>query len=1562
MIEPDWGNFRAKFKGRDQQDKFEWFCKLLFCKEFKKPLGVSSYINQSAIETEPITNGDDVIGFQSKFYDTRLSTHKSDFVKSIKSSKEYYPNITKLILYTNQKWGKGKIKGELEKEAESLGITIEWRTGDYFESDFVCIQNEIIAKHFFRLEKSIFYVIEALKKHTANLLEDIRTQIIFAEKTIKIDRDNILSALKNSQDKTLILSGAGGTGKTAIIKNLFEQLEDSCAFYVFKATEFELKNINELIDNFELQDFIDAHKDINKKIIVIDSAEKLLDINNTAPFKEFLKSVTRNNWQLIFTTRDNYLENLNSDFFEFYNIKPTNIRIENLKLLELQQLAEKNSFLLPTDEKILELIRNPFYLKYLKFYKPTEQLNIVEFKSKLWNEVIRHNKPAREQCFLQIALKRANEGQFFVKLDFDINILDELSKDEILGYETAGYFITHDIYEEWALEKIIETAFIKKSDNKSFFECIGQSLPIRRSFRKWLSDKLLLERELVKYFIEDVIDNKNIASFWHDEILVSVLLSDYSEKFFDIFTRELLKNDFALLIKMNFLLRLACKEIDTEALKNLTGQNLDLFYLKFVLTKPKGQGWNSLIHYVFQNVEKIGYKNINFVLPIIYDWNSKFKQGETTRLSSLIALKYYEYTIKNKIYWSRDESKKQLLQTILYGCNAIKPELKSVFDNVIKNNWKQNSDPYYDLSKMILTTLDGIAISIVLPQSVLQLANLFWTATPKQTSYYDYSLDVENDFGLERHYPGYFPASAYQTPIYWILQASFEETIDFILDFTNKAIEFYSLHSKYKDVNEVVLSISDKIIVKQYHSNNFWLIYRTNSSAPYLLQSIHMALEKFLLEKFKDASAEVIESWLVYLLKESKSSSISAIVTSIVLAYPDKTFNMAVILFKTKEFFYSDFSRQLSERDAKPFGYGINYNHKLFEEERMKTCDDKHRKFHLENLFLHYQVFRNKGVSEAEVKNRQTILWQILDDYYAELSENKEDDKTWQICLARIDTRKMDITTKATDKGVEIYFNPKLEPELKEYSEETSEIYSEQMKYTSLSVWSSFRRENNQKYKDSNYQQYENTPSFAIQQIKEIFSDKNQLENICNRSVPANVCAVLIRDFFDAISAEEAIFCKDILLQYAALFLQKNFQYQVGDGIEPAFSVLSILLQKFPDEKYNIKQILLFSLFNKYLVNQLSNFNASPLAEIDKLWQTNFDDAQSILLGYLLLHQKYIELGRKPIESFYQENKNSLQKFIDNKLSLNDIDAVDKLSLETLKTAFQLIPNKTENLEHKTLIKIIVKVFTDKVFFKVCVQDERKKKHNEILNKALGTHLPTDNVIKDDKISYEIKHDFIKKLSSLILSCKYNEIQEYLERILDDFCNPDKITDYEIIADLFKEIIYAEDHLNSYENFWEVWNLFKPKIIEISKKNNWHIDAILKSYLFSQCIWKETAVEWHTFKDKDKRFFKEITTEIGHHPAVLYAMAKILNGIGSCYLDDGIAWISAMLSKNKELLTAKLEDDTIYYLEHISKKYIYKKRDEIKRIKQLKTDILVILDFLIDNGSVVGYMLRENIL
>jgi len=162
IIKPSWDIFKAKYT-ENPQENFEWFCYLLFCREYNKPNGILRYKNQSGIETNPVELNNEVIGWQSKFYEGKLSTHKDDLIGTLEKSKRDYPKITKIIFYTNLEWTQvHKKKGlqaektqaqiDSEKKAEELNIKIEWRTASYFESEFVSMTHKDISKYFFIYE------------------------------------------------------------------------------------------------------------------------------------------------------------------------------------------------------------------------------------------------------------------------------------------------------------------------------------------------------------------------------------------------------------------------------------------------------------------------------------------------------------------------------------------------------------------------------------------------------------------------------------------------------------------------------------------------------------------------------------------------------------------------------------------------------------------------------------------------------------------------------------------------------------------------------------------------------------------------------------------------------------------------------------------------------------------------------------------------------------------------------------------------------------------------------------------------------------------------------------------------------------------------------------------------------------------------------------------------------------------------------------------------------------------------------------------------------------------
>lgn len=1383
-----------------------------------------------------------------------------------------------------------------------------------------------------------------------------------------MDRRELLLNLNTDLERNsiIILGGEGGVGKTAVVKNLYNVLGNSIPFYIMKANEFEVNNVDLLFGDANFKDFIDVHNSDSKKIFVIDSAEKLMDLNNHNPFKEFLSEVLRTGWNVVFTARSQYLTDLDIHFIDHFNLRPSRINVSKLRQDELGNLAENHSFDLPNDYRLLELITNPFYLsEYLKFYTEGSNVGYLKFKKLLWNKIIKKGRPSREQCFLKIALKRANENQFFLTLDsHDIN-LEAFVQEGVLGYEITGYFITHDIYEEWALEKIIEAEYVKKESNMDFFEKIGDSIAVRRSFRNWISEQLFLEIASVKEFIEEIIEDEYLSGYWKDEVMIAVLLCDYSQYFFSSFKRIFLSKNRELLQRISFLLRISCKEVDD--VWQVESKKIDLLSINYIFTKPKGSGWNSLIQFVHNNMDEIGLKNANYLLPIIHDWNSKFKKGETTRFSSLLALKYFQWIKQEKIYISRNEDlMRKVLETILYGAGEIKLELAAIFDEVLNNNSKDHRSIYYDLIEMLLTKIFvNTEIVKALPEYVLKLGGLFWFRSDEQRDRIHSSLGVEEDFCIDEQIGNYFPASAYQTPIYWLLKTKFAQTINFILDFTNKTVEcFFKSELGQDEVETTQLYVEDKSY-KQYICNRLWNIYRGTQGAPYVLESIHMALEKVLLEVAKNTDTSTLECWLLYLLKNSKSASITAIVVSIVLAYPEKTFNVAINLFKTKDLFFYDTTRMVLDQNAKlqySIGYGINFNTKFYEDERIETCNDKHRTKTLEHIVRDYQFFRTNDINQEEAEQRQKAIWDVLDTYYEGLSEVSVEDeqiKTWKLYLARMDRRKMSPTFEEKDGNILISFNPELEPEVREYSKTSLRQNSEKMKYTSLKIWANYRIKNEEQYKQ--YINYEDDPKLALKEVREIVKDferlaqmetlneHNEYEDffLMNRSIPSEVSAVLIRDFRNLLTVEDKHFCKENILEAATSSFRANYHYQISDGVESAISVLPILMQEFPDEKDIIKLILLMILFDPNSIGMYADFSDFSVNAIQKyLWGLSFEDANAIFMGYLFLIPKYKSTReklweeRRPssyrlsenevIETLARDYENDIQKIIANEITLKDLEAIYELDLSSLLVAFQLIPLGTENPVHIQIGQNIISKF--------------------------ATDLASDR--KEDRIDYSVKHEFLVKFSKLVLGSAEKYIPSYLKPFIENF-NSSKI-----FSELFDQFIITEDTFNTNNKFWKVWDIFFEKVILLANEGeqSWYVGEIIKSYLFAKVPWKETATEWRTFSEENKRFFKEISKKIGHCPSTLYSLSKLLDSFGSGYLITGVVWISEMLNRNEVLWNSKLDTNTVYYLESIIKKYIYILREDIRKVKKQKQEALVILNFLVEQGSVVGYMLRERIL
>ncbi len=1562
----NWKIFGLKYNKRETW-AFEQMTYLLFCAEFNNRIGLFRYKNQTGIETEPIEKENKFYGFQSKFYTNSIAENKDDIIDSIKKAKSKNNQLDELFLYINQELSESTTKSKkkpqyqlnIEKAAKAEGINIQWRVPSHFELQLSLPSNKYIHDIFFSFNPNEEDLLDEISKHNKSILKTIQTEIAFGDKQIKIDRSSVVEAITNAvqKKKNIIISGEGGGGKTAIFKEFYNCFFKEIPICVFKANELNVNHINNIFhldQKFTFVQFLNAYKDEPLKIFVIDSAEKLAEISNNDILIALIQKLKENAWNIIFTTRYAYLNDLIFHIKINYRLLFEVIDIPLISSDKLKLIANEFRFSLPDNQKFLERLRNLFYLReYVQQYSNIDkQGNYKGFIDLLWKKRIQSSVQKdnlhleREKCIINIAKQRCETGQFYIK-DYGLSqsALFQLKQDEILGYDDnhGGYYITHDIYEEWTLSKIVSRSFSNTSTTKDFFDDLGNSLPMRRAFRLWLSDQLSENNKEIENFIQSAFTSTDNIQFWKDEILISVLLSDYSETFFKFFEKEIVANDFKILKRFLFLLRIACTDISAI-------QSIETI-------KPKGRGWEEVIALIYKYKSSFFSKNLKLVLPVLTDWCNFNKKGETTKYAGLLVLSIIQKTETDENFYIYDDTEENILKIAFNAANELQIELKKIFDKVISNKWTNHNQPYEGLCSKILKK-PYIATELIktLPLSVIQLCDLFWTKRERKRDDFSYDRDsMESKYGLVDEYKfNYFPSSANQTPIKWLLQTDFHKTLDFIINFTNRAVEFY-LQSDYgkQDVVEITLQIG-KTKLTQYLSWAIWSMYRGNGSpvVPNLLQSIHMALEKTLLEFAQILKPEIIQDILLKILIRSKSASLTSVVCSIVLAKPDKFYDIALILFKTIELFHMDTIRCTNEFLAKTM-YGIGYGMDkiediLYTDERLKSCEDKHRSSNLESLFLNYQLFGIKGFTEEQNFEFIEKLYEIIDQYKSIASISR----TFGILLARMDRRNLiPKVSKHGNNNFLIEFSPKeLSDEHRKESEQAQSQYQDVFKYSSLKMWADFPNGERNQTKTTKQEKYDSNPLLALSETKQLVEELKSGWNgidLFDYSIPAFSCSKLLLEHKDKLSKKDKVFCKEIIHSFLYNLFADDYNYQISDGVEVSIHTIPSLIEEYPDEIDNYISIMVLILFDETSLGAYKRVCDYVIETIhkSKLWEQNLNVAQSILFGYIklkpiyknIIAQKRKEIGWVRIPKSFilaeLEKANADFTFEDILFDINDIASFD---LHDLEIVLQLIPSDTKDKIHLDIYSKILPLLASQLL------KDRKSYKDES---------------GDNTNIFLLRQHIFKKFAYFILQREKSEIDAFLKPFVDSFASTKET------ASFIGELVRAEDYLFRHEQFWHIWNYLYPKIKELCAIHYGYIlKEIITNYLLAWRWWREGIEEWRSLKREDLALFKNASKDIGNIPAVLYSIVKVLNSIGTHFKDEGIDWIHTIVSNNASLCLHDLESNTLFYLEKLLRKFIFINKQKIKKELRLKNKIIPILDFMIERGSIHGYLLRESIL
>ncbi len=1391
--------------------------------------------------------------------------------------------------------------------------------------------------------------INNMKNHTEALLRRIEENIYYKGKTLHFNDELYQKQVKLNNlfgGEVVIISGEGGVGKTSFIKHWVN--DENPILFSCKAVEFGVNNLKDIFmgyGNYTCYDFFDYFDDELEKHILIDSAEALFELEHNNAFEEFYCEAIRKGWKFIFTVRTTFTENLKYLLKCIYSqAQIKELCISGLVQEEIKKLLGDCGVAVPQNKRIMKLIGIPFYLnQYLEVADRNNEIRstVKEFKEELWKlkilgypNVKNRIHTRRKKMIFQLAKLKSESQTFYIKEDKisqeDYEALSALIRDEILDCdEKHGYFFTHDIYEEWSLEQIIEDKFNEHFNNHiTFFSNLNTSISMRRAYRQWLIMNIEDERQEVKSLLNQIIENGGIDKVWIDETYIAIFESQYCYEFYKEYKTKCIEGRENLFYRIIFLLRVAEKKSDNRLL----------------FTIPKGDGWGATILFLSENFESVvkNEEQMDIVLDFLLDWVRMYNAGSITKVATMIACSIYE---KSESLYSIED---RLINIILKGIAEVGDKIEEFFEQVISGNEK-----YRQLFETALTSLEGIFLAQSNAKLTMRIARYFWLTT-KNDRFYERD-SWETSYGINSSYCFHYHChSAYQTPIYWLLKIEKQETLDFILNVVNSTIEKFidsNMFRQYEnDYTQIRIKVDDNYVL-QHCSMRIWQIYRGIQTGPGLIKCMMAALEKWLVEEAEKETVEEYEKLLKYLIIHSKSTSITAVVVSAILANPNKTYNIALMLMETKEIFIMDRIRFNCEK-LLPQRIGISAlgargEETIYINERRETLKEKFRNNALDLIILNYQVAPIKYLDEKHRKEFIVKLYQKIDEELEIIKEqrNREDsDNQWELYLSQMDLRQM--KAKQIEREGQSYVA--LEPELSQPVEKMIKKSEEQIEATTklmqLRLWSESRLDGN----ESNYKKYTNyeiNPKTAYIEMINLpqFTQEHIDAAFLVAGLTYNISCVMLRDFKSVLSPDEIKFCKDNLINGAyELCKYPNQLFMLEAGFEAILEGLMIILKQEDDTYDEVKFIITYLLiikgqdFKEKIIERILKLNSKHVLYFVKvnLYLADIYDNKVLRKN----GSNFDKLNRK----FWEESQVILNTLSNKEYDFKEMD-INKCTIVTLSNTLSMMPSDTQDDSLINIMENVIRAFC-------------KKKQIE----------------KEEVDNFEAVWNIWERIAEFLLQRSCTEISFYIS-IVSPILEKNEWTKRFLNFLIIKEELYKKVDV-----FWKIWDELYDRIVTIVSSEKQHqtketsnrrcvyrgereCESILTEYMLASYILGEKAKQWHSLSYAQNNFYKKISLDLGFHKATLHGIVYLLNSIGACFFDCGVDWISCIIKDNPWVEKQNLMTNTMFYLERYMVDITNKWQSKIKREKATKEKIMCILNFMIEQGSTVGFMLRDEL-
>jgi hypothetical protein len=1433
---------------------------------------------------------------------------------------------------------------------------------------------------------------EKLKEHGSYILNGTKTDI----GGITISRKETIFHLDSLMETSdfIFVHGKRGCGKSSVVRQFVDGLGSNVPVYCLRAEDLDHSHLDTVLTSIgihsTLKELEAGFALIPKRFLILESLEKLLELEHTAAFQDLLQLVqNQSGWKIIASGRDYAYPQIISNFLAPNGLSYESLPIEDFSKSEFvylcDQLEPMKQF--KGNDKLRPLLQNPF-MASLAFRVSSAGRTLAPddgeqtFRSAVWREVIakeadrKNGLPLkRKAAFIDVSVERAKKMVYAVPVaSMDSDTLMALESDHLirLNVEQGTACPAHDVLEDWAIEEFIDRVYLNNVGSASdFLSAVGNEPAMNRAFRMWLGTKLKFD-DSIWGFISEVLSADDDLRFWKDESICALLNGEDPHAALHKLKDRLLLDDCNLLKRFCFILRITAKEPDPSKTLKLSDQSKTSIPQ---LLLPYGSGWDEMILFLLENKEVLGEGFYTHVVSVLNEWSIcltlESKATDTIKNAGLLGIHFLQYTKK---YGRGDSAWTQKLVSVIFKCSvSIGEEITTLFKKEFfeKDDRRDRSDYADTLLELALTDLFvSMYLCRHLPQLVVAIAWKAWMID--RCPYVTHGVlgaasyrrnDVNACFGIHDHTAGstFIHASGFQGPFHSLLLYHPAIGLNFILRVCNFSAESYVLSELDKpsyydrmflandtfsapEEIKVDVPLRDDSKITQYCTQRLWSGYRGNTVMPTLIQSALMALENWLIATVEATEEhEYLNDIFHHILRNSNSVMTTSVLVSVATGFPEKLGKASIPLLKVPEFYGQDLTRVSQEMGGSEINWfgalGLDSFSSLHEEDRRKAAL---RSWRRENLETH--------VARLQFTDLRDEIFQIIDDLKIKVG----DDELWKFRLPRIDTRGWQAKEDKENKRI-VFTSTNLDPEVMEKQDKMAKDLARTNRFCALSLWSKAEF-NHEKYENSKYLDWK-TALTEVKELLEILNGENvrEVDQMQSGGI-IRAAAVILRDHGKELSNEDSLLLIGLVLDAVIRGADGN-DYSMDaldatdhSGCSAAASVLPIVLDyvaKADDVEF-VKKAIATGL--THVNNHVNESTANGIRE--HLWSRDPGFATTCFYGA-------VEYARTVLSEQEKERKRELLHYED-KLPADNIKEIWVPAFRERFVADTFSPPDT-SLTFKThsgwdvLAPILIPPngSTDQVQINFFLR---------MLNLCAEKEVRDDDDVRGE-IDEHLSMNFIRRFAAFTLFAT-DEVQARLLQAVRDKCGEAP----GMVHWFFSTYLHLAAKNQKLGLYWDAWSLFSDEISKITKTHNPSryrsrrepdYDSLIRGHLFYDVGWSRVRPEEYLLTPGIDKISKFIA-DYGSNILVFEAFCHFLFYFPEFFMPDGLKTLATHLRNSGGTLLFS-GTNTVFYLEAVLQNYLLGS-GESQVPKDMHSACKDILDGLVEQASSNAYFLRDRLI